>query len=221
LKVLQTGKRVYLRHPNPSDATEFLSMVHASRRLHRPWVYPPSTEEAFDSYVKRAWSERHVGCLICLRHTGEIAGVANLSEIVRGVFQSAYLGFYGNARLTGQGLMKEGLQLLLRHAFRELKLHRIEANVQPQNARSRALVRSLGFLKEGLSPRYLKIGGRWRDHERWTLLVEDWKSRHPLPRESSRGKEMTRSVEAELSVRAIRPRRPPGSPRPSAGSRSR
>ncbi|HYO12230.1 MAG TPA: GNAT family protein [Thermoanaerobaculia bacterium] len=177
LKVLQTGKRVYLRHPVPSDAEEFLAMIRTSRRLHRPWVYPPSTEEAIESYIKRAWSERHAGCLICLRRTDEIAGVASLSEIVRGVFQSAYLGFYGNAQHTGQGLMKEGVQLLLRHAFREMRLHRVEANVQPQNVRSRALVRSLGFRKEGFSPRYLKIGGRWRDHERWTLLVEDWKAR--------------------------------------------
>lgn len=177
MKVLQTGKRVYLRHPIPSDAEEFLSLVHASRRLHRPWVYPPGTREAFESYVKHAWTERHAGCLICLRQTGEIAGVANLSEIVRGVFQSAYLGFYASALHSGQGLVKEGVQLLLRHAFRELKLHRIEANVQPRNLRSRSLVRSLGFHREGLSPRYLKIGGRWRDHERWTLLVEDWKAR--------------------------------------------
>lgn len=177
MRILQTGKRVYLRHPVLSDSDEFLAMVRASRRLHRPWVYPPSTAEAFDLYVKRAWSERHAGCLICLKETGEIAGAASLSEIVRGVFQSAYLGFYGSARHTGQGLMKEGLRLLLRHAFRELRLHRIEANVQPGNVRSRALVLSLGFRVEGFSPRYLKIGGRWRDHERWTLLVEDWKAR--------------------------------------------
>jgi ribosomal-protein-alanine N-acetyltransferase len=177
LKILQSGRRVYLRHPAPGDAEEFLSMVHASRRLHRPWVYPPSTPETFDLYVKRAWSDRHVGCLICLRETNEIVGVASLSEIVRGVFQSAYLGFYSSALFAGQRLMKEGVQLVLRHAFRELKLHRIEANVQPQNVRSRSLVRSLGFRKEGFSPRYLKIGGRWRDHERWTLLVEDWKAR--------------------------------------------
>ena len=71
----------------------------------------------------------------------------------------------------GQGLMREGLQAAVRDAFRSLKLHRLEANIQPANAASIALVRACGFSKEGYSPRYLKIGGRWRDHERWAILA--------------------------------------------------
>ena len=59
----------------------------------------------------------------------------------------------------------------LQHAFKSMKLHRLEANIQPGNAASIALVRSCGFSKEGYSPRYLKIGGRWRDHERWAILA--------------------------------------------------
>jgi len=102
-------------------------------------------------------------------------GVANLSEIVRGLFQSAYLGFYGHIAYSGRGLIREGLLLLLRHAFRQMKLHRIEANVQPENGRSLGLIRSLGFRREGFSPKYLKIGGQWRDHERWAILAEDYK----------------------------------------------
>lgn len=167
--------RVYLRHPVKGDSQEFLSLVSASHGLHRPWVYPPKDEQAFSAYVDRTSSERFRGFLICLQQTGAIVGVANLSEIVGGVFQSTYLGFYGHRAYTGQGLMKEGLQLLLRHAFHELKLHRIEANVQPANDRSLTLVRALGFQKEGFSPKYLKIGGRWRDHERWALLAESYK----------------------------------------------
>ena len=173
MEILQTGSRTFLRHPVPEDAAAFLDMVWQSRPLHEPWVHPPKDEEAFGRYVEHAASARFQGFLICRRETGEIAGVADLSEIVRGVFQSAYLGFYASARSAGQGLLKEGLGLVIRHTFETLGLHRIEANVQPENARSLALVQSLGFQKEGYSPRYLKIGGQWRDHERWALLVDD------------------------------------------------
>jgi [ribosomal protein S5]-alanine N-acetyltransferase len=72
--------------------------------------------------------------------------------------------------------MREALHLALRHAFGPLRLHRVEANIQPGNAPSRALVRRAGFRREGFSPRYLKIGGRWRDHERWALVCEDWRA---------------------------------------------
>lgn len=171
--ILRVGKRVYLRRPRLDDSTEFLALMKASRKLHHPWVQPPSDRKAFAHYVERLCSDRVVGALICLREDDAIVGVANLSEIVRGLFQSAYLGFYGSTPYLGQGLMREGVELVLRYAFRDLKLHRIEANVQPGNLRSRALIKALGFRKEGYSPRYLKIAGRWRDHERWTRLADD------------------------------------------------
>ena len=72
--------------------------------------------------------------------------------------------------------MREGIRLMLRHAFGPLGLHRLEANIQPENAPSLALVAGAGFRLEGLSPRYLKIAGRWRDHERWAILAEEF---HP------------------------------------------
>jgi ribosomal-protein-alanine N-acetyltransferase len=106
--------------------------------------------------------------------TNELAGVININEIVRYAEQSGRLGYYAFAPLAGRGLMREGLAHVIDIAFRELKLHRLEANVQASNRRSISLLEGLGFRREGTARGYLKIGNRWRDHERWALLKEDW-----------------------------------------------
>jgi ribosomal-protein-alanine N-acetyltransferase len=124
---------------------------------------------------RRLTSATQLGFLVCRCEDDAPVGVFNLSEIVRGAFWSAYLGYYALAPHAGRGYMAEGLALTLRVAFRSLGLHRIEANVQPRNTRSIALVRSAGFTREGFSRRYVRIAGRWRDHERWAMLVEDWR----------------------------------------------
>ncbi len=108
-----------------------------------------------------------------MREDDALIGVFILSEIVRGCFQSAYLGYYGHASHAGKGLMTEALRLTAEYAFRDLGLHRIEANIQPGNVQSIALVKRCGFRFEGYSPRYLKIGNQWRDHLRWALLRDD------------------------------------------------
>jgi ribosomal-protein-alanine N-acetyltransferase len=131
----------------------------------------PSTPQQFRAFVQRAHEPAHLGFLVCERKTRALVGVINLSEIVLGAFRSAYLGYYSFAGYERQGLMREGLAAVVRHAFKSMKLHRLEANIQPGNTASIALARSCGFSKEGFSPRYLKIGGRWRDHERWALVV--------------------------------------------------
>jgi ribosomal-protein-alanine N-acetyltransferase len=129
--------------------------------------------------MERLGKPTHEARFVVLRVSGELAGVINVSEIVRGAFHSAYLGYYAFVPHAGRGYMTEGLALALRWVFGTLRLHRVEANIQPGNEASRALVRRLGFRREGFSPRYLKIAGRWRDHERWALVAEDWRKEHP------------------------------------------
>lgn len=170
---LVEGRLVYLRHPTPQDRAEFLERARASRSLHRPWVHAPEDEASFAAFVRSNDDEDSERLLVCRRDDDAIVGVFNLSQIFYGGFRSAYLGYYAFAPFAGHGYMREGIRLVLRHAFGPVGLHRVEANVQPGNDASIALVRGAGFRREGFSPRYLKIGGRWRDHERWAILAED------------------------------------------------
>jgi ribosomal-protein-alanine N-acetyltransferase len=172
---LLTGRRVLIRHPAPEDEAEFIRIVRASRRFHAPWMAPAATPEAFANLVRRTADPDFKSFLVCRREDGAIVGCANLSQIFMGPFQNAYMGYWAGAPYAGRGYMTEGVALVLTHAFRVLKLHRVEANLQPGNAPSRALVQRLGFSMEGFSPRYLKIAGRWRDHERWAILRENWR----------------------------------------------
>ncbi len=174
MKAARASSRVQLEVSSRKREAEFLERVRASRKLHRPWTGAPNTAEQFRAFLARARGDRFVSFFVCTRETNELAGVINVMEIVRGLFHGAYLGYYAFTPFAGQGLMREGVTLALDHAFGELGLHRIEANVQPKNERSRRLVSELGFRLEGFSPRYLKIGGRWRDHERWAILAEEW-----------------------------------------------
>ena len=173
------GSRVELRDLVPSDRDTFLAMVRESRELHRPWTYPPERADQFDDLFARSRRDDFVCLVASLTTDGSIVGVFTISQIVRGAFQSAYLGYYAFTPHAHQGLMREGLARVLDVAFTRLELHRLEANIQPANKASTRLVRALGFRHEGRSPRYLKISGHWRDHDRWALLAEDW---HESPR---------------------------------------
>jgi ribosomal-protein-alanine N-acetyltransferase len=174
--VLQTGRRVFIRPPAPEDEAELIRLVRASRRLHAGWIAAAATPQAFAAHLRRNENADFESFLVCRNGDGAIVGSANLSQIFMGPFQSAYMGYWAGAPFAGQGYMTEGVGLVLTHAFRVLKLHRVEANLQPTNTASRALVQRLGFRMEGYSPRYLKVAGRWRDHERWALLAEDWRT---------------------------------------------
>jgi len=172
---------VYLRAPARSDREEFTGLMRASRAFHNPWATAPTDDERFAAYLADARRADFEAMLLCRAEDDAIMGFFNLSQIVRRRLQSAYLGYAVGQPFAGQGYMREGIQLVLRHAFTTMQLHRIEANIQPGNANSLALARGAGFRREGFSPRYLKIGGRWRDHERWAILVEEWRARHGEP----------------------------------------
>jgi ribosomal-protein-alanine N-acetyltransferase len=183
--VLITGSdtRVLLRHPDRSDEAAYAELVRLSRELHQPWeplamegAPEPDSPEAFRIWLEGNRDSRTERLLLCRRDDGALVGRFHLNEIVRGAFDSAYLSYWVGAPFASQGYMTEGFLLLLQWAFVDLRLHRLEANIQPSNRPSLALIKRAGFRREGFSPRYLKIAGQWSDHERWALTKEDWQA---------------------------------------------
>ncbi|WP_369393090.1 GNAT family N-acetyltransferase [Streptomyces sp. CG1] len=170
---LAEGPRVAIRHFTLADGPEFTARARESKDLHRPWLFPPDTDEAYATYAGRLLEDQtRAGFLVCEKDNGDIAGFININNIVRGAFQCGALGYGAFAHAAGRGLMREGLDLVIGYAFGPLGLHRLEINVQPENAASVALARGAGFRLEGFSPDMLYIDGAWRDHERWALTTE-------------------------------------------------
>lgn len=157
-----------LRKPKPEDKNEVEERYRGSVFIHQPWVYPPKSYEEYLTQEGRYF--------LCLKTTGNIVGTFNISGIVRGFFQSGYLGYEVFSPYHRKGYMTLGLSLLLNEAFLGLNLHRLEANIQPENIASLKLVSRAGFVKEGFSKNYLNIGGfGWKDHERWAIVNSEWK----------------------------------------------
>ncbi|MFE2291695.1 GNAT family N-acetyltransferase [Streptomyces sp. NPDC059452] len=189
---LAEGPRTALRRFTEADAAEFTARARESRALHRPWLFPPERTDTYTAYAETlARDPAREGFLICERAgrggpggrggraggTGEggadgaIAEFININNIVLGGFRCGALGYGAFAHAAGRGLMGEALGLVIGLAFGPLGLHRLEANIQPGNAASIALVRRAGFRLEGFSPDFLHIDGAWRDHERWAITA--------------------------------------------------
>jgi ribosomal-protein-alanine N-acetyltransferase len=168
---------IALAHPSPADADEFIAAAIDSASLHAPWLSAPDSAARFTAFLNRATREDQASYLI--RHTGcgGLVGYVNVNNIVRGALRSGHLGYAAFRSHAGRGMMTAGLAAVVTDAFASIGLHRLEANIQPDNARSLNLVRRLGFRREGFSPSYLLIDGQWRDHERWAVLAEDWNAR--------------------------------------------
>lgn len=168
------GERITLRPPGPRDAREFGLLVRKSASVYGEMTPPTRGKAQFEDYLHRCRREDFFGFVICRNPDGAILGNINLFHIILRSLRSAVVGYFVGASFSRQGYATEALQLVLQFAFKTLKLHRVEASIQPHNAPSIALVKRAGFTREGFSRRYLKIAGRWRDHERWAILADDW-----------------------------------------------
>lgn len=173
-KVISRGETVYLFAPSLDCADDFLAMTNDSAGFHQPWVFPATEPRRYRGYLDRLSGGNAFGFCVGRNADNALLGVVNINDIVMGGLRSGSLGYYIGARYARQGYMSEGLALVLDQAFGPLGLNRVEANVQPANAASLALIERLGFRKEGFSPDFMQIDGIWRDHERWAMLAAEW-----------------------------------------------
>jgi ribosomal-protein-alanine N-acetyltransferase len=171
------GQQISLARPRPGDRGEFLAAVERSRELHAPWIYAPSTTAEWNVYLRRTRGNDRRAFHVRRMADDALVGVINVNDILRHGLQQAFVGYYALAPHSGRGYMTEALRLVVAECFGPLDLHRLEANIQPGNDRSKALVGRVGFRYEGFSPRYLRVGGQWRDHERWAITREEWEPR--------------------------------------------
>jgi len=161
---------VALRPLKLSDEAEFLFNSTASKKLHKSWVIVPTTKKQFKEYVEEMNSDANKAFAVVNLQTNAIVGVVELRDIFMFDFKNSYITYYAFHQHLRKGFMKLGVLQAIAVAFKRLKLHRLEANIQPENKASIALAKSCGFKKEGFSPKFIKKGGQWKDHERWALL---------------------------------------------------
>jgi [ribosomal protein S5]-alanine N-acetyltransferase len=176
------GRRTVLRAPDRLDWRAWAELRHASRTFLTPWE--PSwgedalTRTAFRRRLARyalEWhSDQGYTFLLFRLEDDALLGGISLTNVRRGVAESASVGYWVGEAHAHQGYMFEGLALTLKFAFERLRLHRVEAACLPQNVPSRGLLLKSGFREEGYAREYLCIDGKWQDHVLFGILGSDW-----------------------------------------------
>ena len=118
-----------------------------------------------------------LGRVLGLFIENKFAGEVNLNNVIRGAMQTGTVGYWIDRKQAGNGYVAEGVAVLSRFAFDELKLHRIEVCIIPRNTNSKKVVEKLKFRLEGLAERFLEINGVWEDHLRYGFTIEEWQNR--------------------------------------------
>lgn len=170
--------RLLLRRPAAGDGAKLLAYRERNRAHLEPWepkrtgqFYTLQAVEEQLGRMERLVEERSaLFWLLQFPDSEEVVGECAFTNIVRGPFQACHLGFSLDGQHTGKGLMHEALSAAIAYTFEVHGLHRIMANYQPSNASSEKLLRRLGFEREGLARKYLKINGRWADHVLTSLI---------------------------------------------------
>jgi len=167
-----------LRRPLADDRAEWVALRESSLDHLLRWeprLKVRSESERWESFFRTSDTEDRQRFLICRNEDGRMVGYIGLNGIRYGVLQSCDLGYWIGKAFTRNGYMTEGVLLAVRHAFGHMKLHRVEANIQPHNVASIGVARKAGLRFEGVALRFLQIDGKWCDHQRWAMTSEEWK----------------------------------------------
>ncbi len=181
-----SGRRLWLRTLDEQDYPAWLAIRSRCRDWLVPWEprpagAPPAPEDRASFAARCAARERErqlgggygFGIFVGTQLVGEIT----LSSIQRGPFQNGFIGYWIDRAMAGQGLAPEAVVVVLRFAFEELRLHRVEIAIVPRNHASRRVVEKLGLREEGVAVRFLEIDGVWEDHVRYAITAEEWAER--------------------------------------------
>lgn len=173
--------RVTIRPPLFSDTESYAEAVRRSAEHIGRWN--PVEPDGLPDLLRRQGDGLRTFLVVDVA-TGGLVGKCNVANIVYGRFRNATLGYDSYLPFTGTGRMSEGMRLIVDRCFAPessggVGLHRLEINVQPENERSVAMAKRLGFRHEGYSPRMLYLQGAWRDHERFALTAEEWPGAQP------------------------------------------
>jgi ribosomal-protein-alanine N-acetyltransferase len=177
-----SGHGIVLRHPQASDYDAWSRLRDQSRAHLQPWepTWGPdeltraSFRRRLNRYAQEIREDRGYPFWI-MSPTGQLMGGCTLSNVRRGVSQTASLGYWMGVNFAGKGVMSAAVKVLLGHAFTGLALHRIEAACIPANEASRKVLLNAGFTEEGYARKYLKIDGEWRDHKLFAIVEDDWR----------------------------------------------
>ena len=176
------GTGLTLRAPHASDFEAWRNIRETSRNFLTPWEpkWPADdlTKIGFRRRLRIYSHQRMRGTgrtfLICSSQTHDVFGGISLTRITGGTSKSASLGYWMGEPYAGQGIMKKAVLAMQEHAFRDLRINRLEAAALPRNVISINLLKSCGFQREGYAREYLEINGKLEDHILFALLRSDY-----------------------------------------------
>lgn len=186
------GRRVLLRPLVPADFDAWREVRLRNEGWLLPWEPrrspsmpdPTRDRHAFEARCsvrerERATDHAYPFGLFVEDEAGErvFAGEVNLNNVARGALQGASIGYWIDQRHAGHAYVAEGVVVVLRYAFEQLGLHRVEICIVPRNANSRKVMEKLAIRDEGVALRFLEIAGTWEDHVRYAITEEEWLER--------------------------------------------